>query len=206
MSSCNALSVMWAISPIKTVGWAAKTSCNAARAKVSESVLLSTYCTQESSCNGRAELRPDLRPYPGGWRARPVSARHSRARGSSPGSALWPASDAGFRHGLPCDRRGSSNTAGAADFSDRAGISIHNTGTYGVFRASSIHPPCGGSCDINVSLTGRCHPVGKKTRSRTKNNERSAKKSALDRKAGRRQSKKNHDVHTARVKRLSERR
>jgi len=62
MSSCNALSVRWAISPIKTVGWAAKTSCNAAGAKSSELLDISMSCAKESSCNAVAAGR---RQYPG---------------------------------------------------------------------------------------------------------------------------------------------
>ena len=65
MSSCNALSVRWAISPIKTVGWAAKTSCNAACAKPLESLCDSMPCPQESSCNAVAALAPERRQYPG---------------------------------------------------------------------------------------------------------------------------------------------
>jgi len=65
MSSCNALSVRWAISPIKTVGWAAKTSCNAAHAKKSESLCVSMPWAQVSSCNAVAGLAPGRRQYPG---------------------------------------------------------------------------------------------------------------------------------------------
>ena len=65
MSSCNALSVRWAIKPIKTVDWADKTSCNAVRAKNPESSCVSTSCAKESSCNGRALSPPDRRQYPG---------------------------------------------------------------------------------------------------------------------------------------------
>ena len=65
MSSCNALSVKWAISPIKTVGWAAKTSCNAAGAKRSESLCVSTRWAEESSCNAVPRLTPGRRQYPG---------------------------------------------------------------------------------------------------------------------------------------------
>jgi len=65
MSSCNALSVRWAISPIKTVGWAAKTSCNAAGAKNSESPCVSMPWAEESSCNAGAVAARARRQYPG---------------------------------------------------------------------------------------------------------------------------------------------
>jgi len=64
MSSCNVLSLIWAISPISTAGCAVKTSCNAALAKVAGFAAGSMACAWERSCNAGAEF-PGRRQYPG---------------------------------------------------------------------------------------------------------------------------------------------
>lgn len=191
MSSCNVLSLIWAISPISTAGCAEKTSCNAALAKVTECAAGSMACawrllvTQALNCLGAASS-PDAR------RATPALARRSPTRGSNRGYRTWPASGAGSPPCSPCGTRAASNTADAGGFSDRAGINPHSTGTCVVFRASSIRPPRGGSCRADAHLTWIKPDRKEETKETAKKEE-----TASDRKNRRRSTKKNRDVQTA---------